>query len=299
MIDNKLYSLIKVAETGSFTKASELLSMTQPSVSQHIRLLETELGVKLFDRSNKELHITHEGEMVLKCARRMLSLDATLRRDLTSGRKQLTSLTIGITHTAESNAIAEALALYVNDNSGVTLKLISDSLQGLYDKLINYELDFAIVEGRINDPQLRYEPLDTDSIVLAVAPDHRLAGKSLVTIDELKKEKLILRLPSSNTRNMFKASLESRSMSIADFNVIMEIDNIATIKDLIRRGLGVSVLPKSACMDELKKKKLTLLPIENLSMIREISLVCQKDFDHNELLSKIISNYKKVTALDM
>ncbi len=299
MIDNKLYSLIKVAETGSFTKASELLSMTQPSVSQHIRLLETELGVKLFDRSNKELHITHEGEMVLKCARRMLSLDATLRRDLTSGRKQLTSLTIGITHTAESNAIAEALAQYVNDNSGVTLKLISDSLQGLYDKLINYELDFAIVEGRINDPQLRYEPLDTDSIVLAVAPDHRLAGKNLVTIDELKKEKLILRLPSSNTRNMFKASLESRNMSIADFNVIMEIDNIATIKDLIRRGLGVSVLPKSACMDELKKKKLALLPIENLSMIREISLVCQKDFDHNELLSKIISNYKKVTALDM
>ena len=299
MIDNKLYSLIKVAETGSFTKASELLSMTQPSVSQHIRLLETELGVRLFERSNKELHITHEGEMVLKCARRMLSLDATLRRDLTSGRKQLTSLTIGITHTAESNAIAEALAQYVNDNSGVTLKLISDSLQGLYDKLINYELDFAIVEGRINDPQLRYEPLDTDSIVLAVAPDHRLAGKNLVTIDELKKEKLILRLPSSNTRNMFKASLESRNMSIADFNVIMEIDNIATIKDLIRRGLGVSVLPKSACMDELKKKKLALLPIENLSMIREISLVCQKDFDHNELLSKIISNYKKVTALDM
>ena len=299
MIDNKLYSLIKVAETGSFTKASELLSMTQPSVSQHIRLLEAELGVKLFDRSNKELHITHEGEMVLKCARRMLSLDATLRRDLTSGRKQLTSLTIGITHTAESNSIAEALAQYVNDNSGVTLKLISDSLQGLYDKLINYELDFAIVEGRINDSQLKYLPLDTDSIVLAVAPDHRLASKTLVTVDDLKKEKLILRLPSSNTRNMFKASLESRSMSISDFNVIMEIDNIATIKDLIRRGLGVSVLPKSACMDELKKKKIALLPIENLSMIREISLVYQKDFDHDELLSRIVSNYKKVTALDM
>ena len=127
MVDPKLHSLMKVVETGSFTRAAEQLSLTQPAVSQHIRSLESELNVRIFERTNNELHVTHEGEMVIKYARRMLSLYNNLRKDLTSEKRQLTSLTVGITHTAESNAIAEALARYVNSRSGVTIKIITAS----------------------------------------------------------------------------------------------------------------------------------------------------------------------------
>ena len=95
-------------------------------------------------------------------------------------------------------------------------------------------------------------------------------------------------MPDSSTRNLFVSSLESQNMSIDDFNVIMEIDNIATIKDLIRRDFGVSVLAKSACMDELKKKKIAVLPIENLSMMREINIVYSQDFEHFETLRDIV-----------
>ena len=76
--------------------------------------------------------------------------------------------------------------------------------------------------------------------------------------------------------------------------MILEIDNIATIKDLIRRDFGVSVLAKSACMDELKKKKIYTLSIENLSMIREINLVYTKDFEHPELLQDIAKKYNEM-----
>lgn len=69
MIDPKLHSLIKVVETGSFTRAAEQLSLTQPAVSQHIRSLESELNVRIFERKNNELHVTHEGETVIKYAR--------------------------------------------------------------------------------------------------------------------------------------------------------------------------------------------------------------------------------------
>ena len=252
VIDPKVYSLIKVSETGSYTRAAEQLSLTQPAVSQHIRALDGELGIRIFERVNNELRITHEGETAIKYAKRMLSLYNNLQRDLTSEKRQLTQLTVGITHTAESNAISEALAKYVNNHEGVTVKIITDTLSNLYDKVKNYELDFAIVEGKLNYPSLRYLMLDTDCLVLAVSPNHRLAKQSMVTISALKKEKMILRLPDSSTRNLFVSSLESQNMSIDDFNVIMEIDNIATIKDLIRRDFGVSVLAKSACMDELK-----------------------------------------------
>ena len=293
MVDPKLHSLMKVVETGSFTRAAEQLSLPQPAVSQHIRSLESELNVRIFERKNNELHVTHEGEMVIKYARRMLSLYNNLRKDLTSEKRQLTSLTVGITHTAESNAIAEALARYVNSRSGVTIKIITDSQSNLHDMLKNYELDFAIVEGKINDPSLKYLILDTDCLVLAVSPGHRLAHRGMVTIGELQKEKMILRLPDSRTRNLFVASLESQNLSIDDFNVVLEIDNIATIKDLIRRDFGVSVLAKSACMDELKKKKIVVLPIENLSMMREINIVYTQDFEHFQLLRDIVRYYNE------
>ena len=176
----------------------------------------------------------------------------------------------------------------------MNLKIVTDSTDQLYRMLKNYELDFALIEDRISDPSLNHILLDTDCLVLAVSPQHKLASRSTITINDLKKEKLILRLPNSNTRNLFASSLERQNLSIDDFNVILEIDNIATIKDLIRRDFGVSVLAKSACMDELKKKKIYTLSIENLSMIREVNLVYTKDFEHPELLQDIAKKYNEM-----
>lgn len=294
MIDTKLYSLLKVAETGSFTRAAELLSMTQPAVSHHIRALESDLNVRIFDRVSSDLHITHEGEIVIKYARRMLAMYNNLHRELETEKNQIASLTVGVTHTAESSAIAEALAKYAQIHDGVSIKIITEPLAKLHDMLCNYELDFAVVEGKMNDQGLHYMMLDTDSLVLAVSPEHRLAKKNMVTIQELKKEKLILRLPDSNTRNLFVASLESHNLSIDDFDVLLQINNIATIKDLIRRDIGVSVLAKSACLDELKKKKIICLPIENLSMTREINIVYTQDFEHLSILRDIVHEYNEM-----
>ena len=105
---------------------------------------------------------------------------------------------------------------------------------------------------------------------------------------------MILRLPSSATRVLFESSLESINESIDEFNIILEVDNIATIKDLIRKNMGVSILPKSACMDEVKKKKMTILPIENLSMVREINILYHKNFSHIEMLKNFTRLYHEM-----
>ena len=160
--------------------------------------------------------------------------------------------------------------------------------------LKNYELDFAFIEGGSGISGLSTMMLDTDCLILAVPPDHPLADQNMITISQLKKERLILRLPNSNTRNLFIASLESRNLRIEDFNVIMEIDSIASIKELVRGGFGVSVLAKSACMNELRKRKLAVLSIENLSMMREINIVYRKDFEHPEILHGIVKKYNEI-----
>lgn len=82
-------------------------------------------------------------------------------------------------------------------------------------------------------------------------------------------------------------------MSIDEFNIILEVDNIATIKDLIRRGFGVSILAKSACYDEASKGKIRLLPVENLGMIREVNLVYTPDFGHVSMLHDIARIYEE------
>ena len=296
MIDPKLYSLIEIVQTGSFTRAAERLSLTQPAVSQHIRLLEESIGAKIFDRSHNELRLTREGELLLRYAKRMLALYHNLEQALKEEKGRISSLTVGITHTAESNAIAESLASYATSQGDLTIRVITDSVQNLRTMLKNYELDFMIAEGRVAGSSLNHLMLDTDCLTLVTAPNHRLAKQGVVTIEQIKREKLILRSENSNTRNLFIASLESRNMSIDDFNVILEIDNIATIKDLIRRGFGVSVLAKSTCMDELKKKKIAALNIENFSMMREINIVYTDDFEHPEILHAIIKAYQAVSA---
>lgn len=296
MVDPKLYSLIEVAESGSFTKAAAKLSLTQPAVSQHIRLIEEEMGARIFERSHNELRLTREGKLILRYARRVVALHHNLERDLKDEKERITSLTVGITHTAESSAIAEALAAYATTQDGLTVKVVTDSVKHLRSMLKNYELDFIIAEGRISGSSLTHLMLDTDCLMLIVAPNHPLARQAMVTIDQVKKENLILRSAGSNTRNLFRAQLESRNMSINDFNVVLEIDNIATIKDLIRRGFGVSVLARSACMDELKKKKLAALAIEDFSMMREINIVYASDFEHPEILPAIVEAYHTVSA---
>lgn len=293
MLDIKAQTLMTVAETGNYTKAAERLNLTQPAVSHHIHALEKELHAKLFVHSKGEMKLTEEGEIALKCARRMKALYENLQYEIIDLEKHQSKVRVGITHTAESNLVAEVLAKYTNENPGMIIQIATHTINILYSMLDNYELDLAIVEGRPSNPNLRSLLLGTDYLVCVVPINHPLASKSMVTLEDLKKENLILRSAKSNTRNLFNSSLVSLNESINDFNVILEVDNIATIKDLIMKNFGISILANSTVIEEVRRKKIAALPIENLSMIREINIVYQKDFDHTEMLSSIMSLYSQ------
>lgn len=293
MLDPKLDTLLLVAEKRNFTRAAQALSLTQPAVSHHISQLEQELGVRLFVRGNGDLMLTPEGETVLRYVRRMKALEKKMAEELQEAGRRLTRLRIGITHTAESSIVAEVLARYTNENPGISITIVTDNINNLYDMLENFELDLAVVEGRSTRPELSALMLDTDYLVCVLANTHPLSHSSMITLDEIRQEKLILRLPNSETRERFESALAAIGESIADFQVILEVDNVATIKDLIRKNLGISILARSACMDELRKGKLTALPIENLSMTRETNLVYHRDFAHKETLQDILALFKK------
>lgn len=293
MLDAKLETLLIVAEEKSFTKAAAILSLTQPAVSNHISLLEKEIGIKIFLRTKGEVKITPEGEIVVKYAKRIKNLYKRMFDKISEIDRQITKLRVGITHTAESNEITEVLAKYGVSHGNVNITIITDTIKNLYDMLENYEIDFAIIEGRRQVSDMNYLMLDMDYLVCILSNNNPLSKKSMISLEDLKKEQLILRLPESETRKLFEATLISMNDSIDNFDVSIEVDNIATIKDLIRKDLGVSVLPQSACMDELRKGKITALPIENLSMARETNIVYNKDFASLDLIRDFVNLYNQ------
>jgi DNA-binding transcriptional LysR family regulator len=294
MIDNKLLTLITLSENGSYTKTAEILHLTQPAVSQHIHGLEKELGIVIFNRTENGLKATPQGIIAIRYAKRIQALYELEKTRIEDSKRNMFSFTIGITHTSESSGVSNALAEYAYSTAGLHITIISDDIINLYTKLENYEIDLAIIEARNTDPRYRSVLLDTDSLMLAVSATNPLAKKSVVTIEELKKQKMILRLPGSATRQLFEATLASEDLTIKDFNVILEVDSIATIKDLVIKDIGVAVLARSTCRNLELLNKLVLLPIEGMPMIREVNIVYPKDFDHPEVLDGIVKSYKKV-----
>lgn len=293
MISSKLRTLLAVAESQNFTKAAARLSLTQPAVSHHISQLEEEFGVTLFIRGKSGLKLTPEGEIVMKYARRMAALYEKIQKDLADRERMIRTLRVGITHTAESNITAEVLAKCSGGSNGVSITVITDSINNLYTMLGNFELDLAIVEGNINDPTFSSLVLDTDCLMCVMAPEHPLAKNAMITLPQLRSQRMILRRPTSATRVLFDSTLRSLGDDPENYDIVLEVDNTATIKELIRKDLGVSVLAKSACADELRKRKLTALPIENLSMVRETRIVYNKDFTSHDILRTILHVYQE------
>lgn len=286
MIDLKIKTLLTVAEEKNFTKAANKLNLTQPAVSHQIKELEDELQEQLFIRKKGDIIPTPIGDIVLNYARKFVAMHNKMLDDIKHNHK--INIKLGITHTAESNKITEIIGSYLINNPGLSVTIITDTTNNLYKMVENYELDLAIVDNKKN-VKLNYLPLDTDYLVCVVNNNSPLAKKKIVTLKELKKENLILRLDSSYTRKLFESTLESINESINSFKIILELDNIETIKDLVRKDMGVSILAKNTCIDEVNRKKLTILPIENLSMVRKNYIIYTDYFNYIDNVKELIN----------
>lgn len=293
-MDNKLLTLIKLSELKNFTRVAEELSLTQPAVSHHIKLLEDEFNNKLVIRKKNEVIFTEEGKIVVSYAKKIMALYEKLEMEVKDSKKNITNIRIGITHTSESNIMMEVLAKCSTLIDKLNITVITDTIKNLYNKLDNFEIDLAIIEEKANPTKYKSLLLDTDYLVCILSNNNHLSKQSIITINDLKKEKMILRLPSSDTRKKFLSALMTMNETTDDFNIILEVDNIATIKDLVRKNLGVSILARSACYHEIKKKQLIALPIENLSVVRETSIIYNQSFTNFYLLQEIYRIYQEV-----
>ena len=147
-----------------------MLSLTQPAVSQHIRGLEQEYGIKIFLKGTKGMVLTPEGKILEKYARREKALYSNLLNDFEAYRNGVNRFVIGITPSAEENIVPRVIATYCNQYPDTKITILTDTIQNITNKLKAYEVDIAIVEGHIPDKGLSSILLDTDYLCLIVSP---------------------------------------------------------------------------------------------------------------------------------
>ena len=140
MFDAKIETLLEVISAGSYTRAAQRLSLTQPAVSHHMRQLEQEFGIHIFYKDKKELRLTPEGEILVKYARRALAVYRNARQAIEDSRICMSHIGVGITHTVGESCVPQVLAEYCNQTPGVHINIVTDTIKNLYDMMRSYEL---------------------------------------------------------------------------------------------------------------------------------------------------------------
>ena len=298
MIDSKIKTLLTLEQLGSYTRTAEALSLTQPAVSHHIRMLEEEYGIRIFMRNKPRLKTTPEGEVLIAYARRAVALSDGVRQAIEDKRRDIRSLKVGITPTASDILVPQVLAAYCSEHPSTHIRIIRDTMDNIDNMLASFELDFAIVDGVIRREETRAFLLGEDYLGLVVSPKHPFARRESVTVEEIQRENLVLRPQNAETRKMFEGYITSHGYMMRDFNIIMELDSVSNIKEIVMANRGISILSHNVCLDEEKKGSMVIVPIENCRMVRPINLIYPRDFRHSDILHDIRESYEKHFAAE-
>jgi DNA-binding transcriptional LysR family regulator len=276
LADRRLQVFTTVARLLSFTKAAETLHMTQPAVTFQIRQLEEYFNARLFDRTHNRITLTETGELVQKYADQIIEkykeMDNAVRT--MTGEVQ-GPLVIGASTTIGDYVIPEILGAYQKNFPDVTIRLNISNTRGIIRMVENNEIDIGIVEGPVENKNLTTEVCWYDELVLACPPDHALAKKTKVKVDEMLEFPFIGREEGSGTRGVFTQYIESRGLSADALNRILEFTSPESIKAAVGAGLGITVQSIATLQKEVQLGLLTVVPLDP-ALNRPFSLVYQR-----------------------
>jgi DNA-binding transcriptional LysR family regulator len=282
----------KIVELKSFTRAGEALSLAQPTVSEHIRALETTLGQKLLDRFKGDVLPTPVGRMFYQYAKSIVQTrDEAFRavdqfRNKLAGQLNLVASSIPGTYVLPkiigSFKIAHPesqIALQITDTTGAA-EAVSDG-----------RAEAGIVGARWRHPKLDFQEIVSDELILIVSPQHRWTTQhNIIEPDELTEEPFVLREAGSGTRMVIKQAMEDRGLSIGRLNVVAELGSTEAVKQSVKDGMGVSILSVLAVGEELRQGSLVAIEIHGIKFKRSLYLIQRKNRQSSPLCSAFLAH---------
>lgn len=264
-----------VAETSSFSKAAGLNAITQSAVSQQIRAMEKRFGVTLLERAHRCVHLTQEGRVLLEGCRQILGvyqgLHARLHelRDVVAGEVRIASIfSIGL------HELPPVLKGFRQQYPEAELHVEYRRSTQVYAEVLAGEVDLGLVAYPAARPGLLIEIFNEDEMVVICHPNHPLAKRETIRLEELSGEKLISFEPDVPTRKVIDRVLREHSVRIEH---TMEFDNIETVKRAVEVESGISIVPRNTVRQEVASAILFAVPFSDLRLMRPLGVISRRN----------------------
>jgi DNA-binding transcriptional LysR family regulator len=237
----QLRVFIEVARLQSFSRAGDEIGLTQSAVSRCVRELEGEIGLKLIDRTTRDVQLTDVGGNLVSSVSRLLSdLDDALREIHEIGEQRRGRVVVAASPTVACRLMPRVVASCGQQFPYLTLGLRDDVQSDVVRKVKSGEVDFGVIIGPFSDDDLLSETLMTDSFCIVSRDDHRLAARKQVTWKDLDGEQLVMLDYASGSRPLIDAVMQAQGVNAT---VVQELGHSATVFGLVEAGVGISVLP--------------------------------------------------------
>jgi DNA-binding transcriptional LysR family regulator len=280
----RLEIFVKVAELGSFSRAAEALFLTQPTVSEHVRGLEEEVGVQLLDRLGRGTTPTRAGTLLLGYARRILTLAREASQAIEQFQGRVSGeLTLGGSSIPGEYIVPALIGAFRGKYPDVRISLLIGSSREVQQWVEEGRVEIGVVGAPPSGRALEGRQLMADEIVVVVGAQHPWATRPSVSLDELKAEPMILRERGSGSRETFEHALEQAGLDLGAFRIVGEIASTQAIKQAVRAGVGISLISRRAVQDECRAGLLCCVTIRDLTISRAFHLVTHRDRSRSPL----------------
>jgi len=285
----RLEVFAKVAELRSFSRAAEALGLTQPTVSEHVRALEDELGAPLLDRLGRGAAPTRAGSLLLGYARRMLALSREARQALDQFQGRLSGeLVVGGSTIPGEYLLPALIGRFKTLFPDISVCLLIGSSRQVTEWIEDGRAEVGVVGARPSPKSLVARELQADELVLVVPPAHAWAGKTEVMLAELKAEPLLVRERGSGSREALERALAEVNAALSGFRIAGEIGSTQAIKQAVRAGVGLALVSKRAVEDECRANLLHCLKVKDLRVSRAFYLVTHRDRSRSPLAQAFV-----------
>lgn len=264
----QLEMFVALVEAGSIQRAAERVFRTQPAVSMSIRKLEEELGVSIFNRSDRNPAPTEVGRLLYDYATRLLAArdEAVVAVD-GFARAERGHLRIGASESISHHLLPDVLSAFHDAHPGLTVEIACRSSRLLARDLRERRLDVALLASEPDEDGVEAEQLMRDELVLIVAPDHRLAHRNHVSIADLADESVIVEGLSTPTGRAVSEAFAEHDTAL---QIGIESTTIETIKRVVALRLGVGFVPRLTIGDELRRGELAVVAIADFAFARTL-----------------------------
>ncbi|MFR3299047.1 MAG: LysR substrate-binding domain-containing protein [Fusobacterium sp.] len=289
MLEQKLYTFIKLAECESTTQTALELHMTQPAVSQQLKALETEYNIQLFNREGRRIILTNEGRQFYLMLKRMITMEQQFAEMIK--QPAVKTIRFGATLSISEGIMPELLPKMINHWKDIRFELTTQNTKELLRELEEGLIDFALIEGNFNQKKYAHSP-----IMKAKFSGFCQKGspyKKFKRLEECISAPLIIREKGSGTRTIFESECETYNISVEDFLSSHEVDSIPVILNLVKSGAGITFAYDCAMQEGIKKGEIEEIVLENFSLERDFSFVALPDMLKTEKLFEICDVIKK------